>query len=140
MQTLNFSTGLITYSVNGQCELRFNPTDSAFVERVYHTFETLDGKQVEYQRRVEAAAGTREIFTIARELDGEMRALLDETLGTGVCAALFGAMNVYALADGLPVWSNLLLAVLDVVDAGFADERQKTDPRVAKYVSKYKKK
>ena len=34
MKELNFESGLVTYSLNGQCEVSFNPTDSNFVERI----------------------------------------------------------------------------------------------------------
>ena len=32
MKELNFDSGLVTYSLNGKCEVSFNPTDSNFVE------------------------------------------------------------------------------------------------------------
>lgn len=48
-------------------------------------------------------------------------------------------MNVYALADGLPVWMNLMLAVLDVVDAKLAQENERANPRLEKYLAKYRK-
>ena len=45
MKELNFDSGLVTYSLNGKCEVSFNPTDSNFVERLYSAFEDLDKKQ-----------------------------------------------------------------------------------------------
>ena len=66
-----------------------------------------------------------------------MRAMIDETLGASVCDALFGGMNVYAMADGLPVWCNLLLAVMDEIDTSFAKEQKRMNPRIAKYTAKY---
>ena len=33
MPELKFENGLVTYNLNGACEVSFNPTDSAFVER-----------------------------------------------------------------------------------------------------------
>lgn len=35
MKELNFESGLVTYSLNGKCEVSFNPTDSNFIERLY---------------------------------------------------------------------------------------------------------
>lgn len=138
MKELNIATGLKTYSLNGACEIAINPTDSAFVERLFRTFEALDQKQDAYKAEVEKATG-REIFNIARKRDEEMRQMIDEALGNPVCEALFGGMNVYALADGLPVWANLLLAIMDEVDTTFAREQKLTNPRVEKYTSKYHK-
>lgn len=139
MQELNFDTGLVTFSINGKAEATFNPTDSAFVERLFQTFDKLDGKQETYKTRVEAAKGNREIFDVAREMDAEMRELLDGALGAPVCDRVFGGMNVYALAEGLPVWCNLMFAVMDQIDTTFAQEQKKTNPRIQKYTSRYHK-
>ena len=46
-------------------------------------------------------------------------------------------MNVYAMADGLPVWCNLMLAVMDEIDTSFAREQKRMNPRIAKYTAKY---
>ena len=139
MTELQFSTGLVSYSLNGQCEVAFNPTDSAFVEKLFDTFSVLDKKQEDYRKEIEKTSDRMEIFEIARARDAEMREMIDGVFGTPVCQALFGGMNVYALADGLPVWANLLLAVMDEIDTGFAREQKLTNPRIAKYTAKYQK-
>lgn len=139
MKELNFDSGLVTYSLNGKCEVSFNPTDSNFVERLFKTFDDLDKKQEVYRADVEKASDSREVFEVARKCDAEMRAMVDEAMGTPVCDALFGDMNVYAMADGLPVWANLMLAIMDEIDTSFAKQKKLTDPRVAKYTSKYHK-
>jgi hypothetical protein len=138
LNTLNFETGRVTYSVNGACEISFNPTDSAFVEKLFNAFNTLDQKQEEYKAEVESMKDKREVFEIARKRDAEMREIIDNVFGP-VSKDLFGDMNVYALADGLPVWCNFLLAVMDEIDTKFADERKRTNPRVEKYMHKYRR-
>ena len=65
--------------------------------------------------------------------------MIDEALGQPVCGALFGGMNVYAMADGLPVWCNLMLALMDEVDTSFAREQKATNPRIRKYTAKYQR-
>ena len=67
-----------------------------------------------------------------------MRDMIDGLFAKPVCADLFGTMNVYALADGLPVWCNLMLAVIDQIDTSFAAEQKKTNPRIAKYTDRWK--
>ena len=54
MSTLSFETGQVTYSLNGASEVRFNPTDSAFAQRLFEAFETLEQKQEDYQRQAAA--------------------------------------------------------------------------------------
>lgn len=139
MKELSFESGIVSFSLNGKCEVSFNPTDSAFVEKLFNAFDTLDKRQEAYKERVAAIADKREIFAVAREMDAEMRELIDGAFGVPVCNAVFGDMNVYAVADGLPVWCNLMLAVMDEVDTTFAREQKATNPRIAKYTAKYRK-
>lgn len=140
MKELNFESGLVTYSLNGKCEVSFNPTDSNFVERLYSAFEELDKKQEGYKAQIEKMADKREIFDFARERDAEMRSIIDGVLEAPVSDAVFGGMNVYAVANGLPVWCNLMLAIMDEIDTTFAREQKATNPRIAKYTAKYKRK
>lgn len=138
-ELLSFDTGLVTYTINGKCEVTFNPTDSAFVMRLYSVFEELDKKQESYKAQVEKTANTKEIFDLVSERNDEMRGLIDSVLGDGVSEQVFGTMNVYAIANGFPVWANLLLAVMDTIDTAFTREQKATNPRIAKYTAKYKK-
>ena len=138
MKELNFDTGLVTYTINGKYELSFNPTDSAFVEKFFNAFNALDLKRDEYEGKIKSASNG-EIFAISREIDGEMRDLINGVFEADVCTALFGEMNVFSLADGLPVWCNLFLAVMDEIDSTFAQQQKRMNPRIAKYTSKYHK-
>ena len=137
MNTLNFDTGVVTFLVNDKAEISFNPTDSNFVERLFHTFDDLDKRQDAYKEKVSKIGDKREIFEVARRLDQEMREMIDGIFRQPVCEDLFGDMNVYALADGLPVWCNFLLVVIDQIDTTFAREQKATNPRIAKYTAKY---
>lgn len=139
MAELNFATGVVTFTVNGKCDISFNPTDSAFVERLFNAFDTLDKKQEAYKTEISKVGDNSEIFDIARRRDEEMRELIDGVFERPVCKDLFGGMNVYAMADGLPVWCNFLLTVMDEVDTTFAREQKLTNPRIQKYTAKYHK-
>lgn len=137
VKALNFESGLVTYNINGKCQVSFNPTDSNFVERLYLAFEDLDKKQESYKTQVEKLADKREIFDFARERDAEMRKIIDGLFDAPVSDSLFGGMSVYAVAGGLPVWCNLMLAVMDEIDTTFSREQKATSPRIAKYTEKY---
>ena len=65
--------------------------------------------------------------------------MLDQIFDKPICAELFGKTNVYAMAGGLPIWANLILAIVDEIDASFVNEQKQTNPRLDKYLSKYKK-
>lgn len=137
MPELKFETGVVTFSVNGGVEVSFNPTDTTFAERLFDAFDALDKRQESYRAEVERNANKREVFDTARKMDAEMRETIDGIFERPVCKDIFGAMNVYALADGLPVWCNFMLAVMDEVDTTFAREQKATNPRIAKYTQKY---
>lgn len=139
-KVLQFDTGLVTYHLNEQCDVVFNPTDSVFVEKLYAAFNDLDKKQEAYQEQVSRMSDRAKIFDLMRERDKEMRELIDGVFDAPVCAMLFGGMNVYAMASGLPVWANLMLAIMEEVDTAFAREQKATNPRVQKYMAKYRKK
>ena len=137
---INFADGVKHYTVNGvENAVSFNPTDSAFIGALYDAFTNLDKQQDAYRAEVSQMQDKRKIFDIARKRDAEMRGVIDGLFGEPVCSKIFGSMNVYAMADGLPAWANFMLAIIDEADATFATEQQKTNPRIAKYTEKYKK-
>lgn len=139
-KTLTFDTGIVTYDLNGDASVRFNPTDASFVERLYRTFADLEAKQDEWQRQVEDIGEDGErMFAYAKERDADMRRAIDALLGDGVADAVFPDMNCYALADGLPVWVNLMFALAEEVERAYTAEQKKTDPRVKVYSDKYGK-
>lgn len=140
MQEIRFDTGLVSYNLNGVVEVSFNPTDTNFVERLFSAFENLDKQQEEYRREVENTKDNKAVFELARKRDAEMRELIDDVFNVEVCEVLFGSMNVYAMADGLPVWCNLLLAIIDIVKESFDEEAKAIDPRIEKFIAKYRKK
>lgn len=132
--------GQITYHINGKADVVFNPTDAKFARKLYNVFEQLEQKQTAYQEALKNAKDTAALFDVLDKLDAETRELIDGTLGEGLCAAVFGDMSIYALADGLPVWANLLLAIMDEIDESVAREIKLTNPRIEKYTKKYQKK
>ena len=139
IQKLQIETGVVEYSLNDCCTVRFNPTDSAFVEELYRAFAELDARQEAHQQEVSQMKDNREIFALARRRDAEMRELIGGVFGQDVCTPLFGSMNVYALAGGLPLWANLLLAVMETIEGAFSREQQAANPRIEKYLKKYRK-
>ena len=138
-EELTLDDGLLCLAVNGKAEIIFNPTDFCFIERVFKIFDALDTKQGDMEQRIKAAQ-PREIFEIANQADTEMREMLDGLLGAGICAELFGDVNVYAYAEGLPLWCNLLFAVMDRCESELVSQQKQTNPRLAKYTAKYQKK
>lgn len=138
MAELNFDTGLVTYKVNGQCEISFNPADVAFVKRLFNTFDSLSKQQEDIEGENQVVDGAK-LFELVEQREKKMRADIDEVFGEPVCDKLFGKVSVFALAGGLPLWCNFLMAVIDKIDAAIEDEQKQASPRVAKYMAKYEK-
>ncbi len=135
MGEIRFDTGVRTYDLNGACEVRFNPTDLDFAERLCDVFAQLEQRGADRAATGDAGA----VFARGRALDAEMRELIDGLFSAPVCQALFGGMNVYAMAGGLPVWCNLLLAVMDEIREAVAAESAEISPRIAAYTAKYRR-
>lgn len=133
-KTLSFETGLVEYDLNGSATVRFNPTDESFVSKLYDAFGKLDGLQA---KLTDGGGDAGDVLRRFGDLDAEMRATIDGLLGEGVADALFPGMNCYAIADGLPVWCNLMLALLDEVTEAYEREFGKTDGRIRAHGDKY---
>lgn len=140
MKELSFGDGRVTYNINGRCTVDINPTDSFFVERLYKVFEKLDKEQDGYKAQVQKMADKKEIFEFCHEKDAEMREMINSIFEKPVCDAVFCNMSVYSIADGLPVWANFILAIMDECDTTFAREQKATNPRIQKYTAKYQRK
>lgn len=135
---LNFDTGIKEFRINGAVTVHFNPTDTAFVERLYGAFTDLEKNQDEYQKRIDEIGDDGEkLFEYANERDAEMRAIIDNLLGEGVADALFVNMNCYALSEGLPIWLNLMFVIAETIEKAFTTEQKKSDPRLKKFSKKY---
>lgn len=139
MKELKIANGVETYKLNDSVEVSFNPTDAAFGEKLFNAFDTLDKRQESYKAEVGKAEGKRELFDVVRKLDGEMREIINDVFEFDVCSGLFGELNVYALAEGLPLWANLLFAIMDEMDETVMREKKAMNPRIAKYTKKYHK-
>lgn len=134
---IQFDTGVKEYTLNDAVSVKMNPTDLSFVERIFATFDAMDAKQEAYNAAIQEEKDAAGVFRIARAMDEEMRAMIDGAFGTAVCEPLFGSVSVYALSDGLPLWANLMLALIDEMDVAFAREKKAANPRIKKYMAKY---
>ena len=108
------------------------------LERLSRAFSELDSLQEEVRSTREKITDDREVFPIARELDGKMRTILNELFGKEICEPLFGSVNLFASSGGMPLWANLMLAITDEVQGAMKGELDAREKRIAKYVKKYK--
>ena len=84
MKELTFDSGLVSYSLNGKCEVSFNPADHAFVERFYNAFDALGRLQESCAEKANETGDPSEAFSLARQRDREMEKTLDGLFGVPV--------------------------------------------------------
>ena len=135
MKELNFDLGLNEYNLGGIVTVRFNPTDVSFLEKLSESFATLDKIQEEVKR--EEISDEKDVYNLAKNLDAKMRDIINALFGQDVCTPLFGEMNLFSSAGGLPVWANLMLAIADEVQASMQGELKERENRIRKYTEKY---
>lgn len=136
MNKLNFSTGVKTFAVNdGAVEVAYNPTDTYFAERVYDVFLGLAEK---YEAgKDKKFDDNKAFFDYARARDKEVCEAVDGLFGEGVADGLFQGVSSCAMADGLPLWTNFLLTIIDTIPAEMSKQIKASKPRVEKYLQKY---
>ena len=138
MKNLKINGGVQEYRLNNKCTVCFNPSDPAFADKLYTAFDALKQKQDARETNVEKMSA-REMFDWLHELDAEMRETIDGVFGQPVCNELFGNVSMYAIADGAPLWMNLMVAIMDEMDEGIKREKAFHSEKLAKYTSKYKR-
>lgn len=139
MKELVFDSGVVSYSLNGKCEVSFNPGDQTFAERFYNALEKMGNMQEGYSKQAEGIDDPQKAFDLAKKRDEEMGAVLDGLFNAPVCETVFGDMSLCAFANGLPVWINLMLSILDEIEENLDKIEKQADPRIEKYKAKYGK-
>lgn len=140
MADLIIATGLQRHTITGinTVEVFYNDTDLTFGEKVFSLFESMSKRQEEYENNISKISDNKEKFSFMRKIDREIRNDIDSLFDKPICDDIFGSMNVMAFGDGLPVWLNLMLGIIDQIDTAYAREQKLTNPRISKYVDKYK--
>lgn len=131
--------GVQEISLNNKVSVWLNLTDIDFVERVFNAFDAMDKQQEKYQAALKNESDAKTVFATARAMDADMRGLINGLFDFDVCTPLYGRMNVYAMAGGLPVWCNLMLCLIENMDDTFTAEKKATNPKLQKYLAKFKK-
>ena len=146
-RALSFDNGLVSFEVNGIPDaVRFNPTDTDFFRRLYATFEDIDRLCEQYKLRVNVidANDLKAQYNLMVDLDKDITDRIDTVFGDpGLSARIFTidglSISPNALAGGLPIWANFLLAVLEEREDAFKEQEKLSKSRMDKYLKKYKK-
>lgn len=144
MKRLQFNTqNTDDYEIGGAV-ITLNPTDAKFAARLVSAFDGLDALEAQMQDALNKDDGA--VAELER-IDREMRAVINKMFagiqytpqGSNIADLICGGVSLYAISDGLPVWTNLLLALMDEVDEAITSQQAASDPRVEAYLKKYDK-
>lgn len=117
------------------------PYDIFFLGKITEASEKLDGLHEKLKN--DAPNGDYESFARfyaeSREIDAEMRGIIDGIFNAEVCNTLFPTQSMFALAGGMPTWANILTCIIDQLDESLEGEKRKAQDRIRKYSAKYKK-
>lgn len=139
MQNLTINTGIEEYKLNDNVTVRLNPTDPAFVKRLFDRFSELEGKDRAWREKLRDLKEPGEVLAAYEEEDVLFSSAVDDMLGEGTCKGIAGDVSVLAMAEGAPIWMNILLAIIDTMDSAIAREQKATNPKLEKYLKKYHK-
>lgn len=133
MSALNFQNPKKTYTVNDGEEIHFNPSDVAFVKRLFALMDKIKAAMNMPRPAKE------EIFEASAKRDAEIRAEIDAAFEEPVCSKVFGTADIFSPCEGIPLCVSFLMAVIDEVDASAAAAVQ-ISPAAEKYLKKYENK
>lgn len=139
MKELQFETGVVTYKVNGSCEISFNPADPFFAKKLFDAIDRIGARQEEIEKKIKAGADGKEFFDFTEQEDTHMREEINGIFGKPVCGSLFHNVCVWAIAGGFPLWANFLMALVDEIDNNLVQEEKKSRERLNVYMEKYKR-
>ena len=88
MRELTFDSGVVSYSLNGKCEVSFNPADRAFAERFYNAVDAMGKLQDSYAKKAAEMNDPAGAFSLARRRDEEMQKVLDGLFDARRCSEI----------------------------------------------------
>lgn len=126
VENLKFNDGFKSLAVNGDESrvIRFNPTDFGITDRMNDAVKSLEkifSDEKDYS------------FEEAKELDAEIRKIINGVFASDVCTAAFGETNCLSIAGGKPVALNFLEAMAPYIRKISTEERKLSEKKIKKY-------
>lgn len=136
MEKLNVARGIKTYRIDDAGEIYFNPADGEFV---YDLGKAVEQIQTFYEECENSCEGLEDVekFMKCRERNKKIVGALNTAFGYDVCSIVFKGVSAAAEADGLPVWCNFVIAVLDEVEKH--QETKEIPAKAQAFLKKYQK-
>lgn len=135
MGNLSYSAGGKAYTLNGGETICFDPCDAEFANRIVVAFRNCSEIQKRYPE--ESFADIDEQLVFIQKMNADICEEIDKAFDAEVCKKACCGSSPCAISDGLPVWMNFLMAVIDEIDANMPEGEKRSRARVQQYTEKY---
>lgn len=130
---IKVNTGLVDYDLGGKVTISINPTDISFGNKLLEVINEL----CDLQDAPLPEGDARDTLGVLLDRDATARGIIDGLFGKEVCRPLYDTVSVFAIADGLPLWANLLLAIMEEMRVGSEERYAEVEKKIKKYTEKY---
>ena len=134
---MNINTGVQDFNLADRVTVRFNPTDMVFIDRLKTAMDNCVAREEALQDELKGNDDVMVMLKASSAADADLAQYINELFGLDVVTPLCEGVSVRAWADGMPIWANILMAILEVVDASQADQLKASQKRIEKYTKKY---
>lgn len=135
MGALNYSAGGKVYDLPNGETVSFDPCNAEFASAVVRAFSNCH--KIHQEGTKELPQDVDELYKATKKMAGDIRREIDAVFGDGVCDKACCGSSPISISDGLPVWMNFLMAVIDEIDANIPEGEKRSRARVQQYMDKY---
>lgn len=135
MGALNYTAGKRQYTLPSGAVIHFDPCDSEFANKIIVAVRNCNKIQNSFPK--EPFTDLDEQLNFIQKMNGDIREEIDKAFGEPVCEKACCGSSPISLSDGLPVWMNFLMAVIDEIDANMPEGEKRSRARVQQYMDKY---
>lgn len=137
MEKLNIDLGIKEYELCDGLTISFNPTDMELLNKIMECFQELQVEEETRRDRIAKITDYKEMYEEYAEMDRLFREKLNDLFGKDICTPLIGDINIYARGNGLPIWANIIIAIIDEFDDSIKEQDKIGKARIDKYTKKY---
>lgn len=135
MGALNYTAGKREYTLPSGAIIHFDPCDSEFANKIIVAVRNCNNIQNSFPK--EPFTDLDAQLSFIQKMNGDIREEIDKAFGEPVCEKACCGSSPISLSDGLPVWMNFLMAVIDEIDANMPEGEKRSRARVQQYMEKY---
>ena len=135
MGALNYTAGKREYTLPGGGVIYFDPCDSEFANKIILAIRNCQEIHKRFPDHVMTDLDAQ--LLCIQQINNDIRKEIDNVFGDQIADKACCGSSPISISDGLPVWLNFLMAVIDEIDANMPEGEKRSRARVQQYVDKY---